>query len=47
MHLIYTRFFTKVMRDLGLVTIDRPVSALFTQGMVVRTGRDVEGKGNS
>jgi leucyl-tRNA synthetase len=29
MHLIYTRFFTMVMRDLGLVTIDEPVSALF------------------
>ena len=38
MHLIYTRFFTKVMRDLGLVTIDEPVSALFTQGMVVKDG---------
>jgi leucyl-tRNA synthetase len=47
MHLIYTRFFTKVMRDLGLVTIDEPVSALFTQGMVVKDGAKMsKSKGN-
>jgi len=34
MHLIYTRFWTKVMRDLGLVTFDEPVRKLLTQGMV-------------
>ncbi len=38
LHLIYMRFFTKVMRDLGLVTLDEPVSALFTQGMVLKDG---------
>ena len=35
MHLIYTRFWAKVMRDLGLVKFDEPVSRLLTQGMVV------------
>ncbi|CAN5729903.1 leucine--tRNA ligase [soil metagenome] len=35
MHLIYTRFWTKVMRDLGLVNFDEPVKRLLTQGMVV------------
>jgi leucyl-tRNA synthetase len=35
MHLIYTRFWNKVMRDLGLVSFDEPVKRLLTQGMVV------------
>jgi leucyl-tRNA synthetase len=35
MHLLYTRFWTKVMRDIGLVAFDEPVRKLFTQGMVV------------
>lgn len=39
LHLIYCRFFTKVMRDLGLVHWDEPVQRLFTQGMVIRDGR--------
>jgi len=34
MHLIYTRFWTKFMRDLGLVNFDEPVKKLLTQGMV-------------
>jgi leucyl-tRNA synthetase len=34
MHLIYTRFWTKFMRDLGLVHFDEPVKRLLTQGMV-------------
>jgi leucyl-tRNA synthetase len=34
MHLIYTRFWTKVMRDLGLVSFAEPVKRLLTQGMV-------------
>ncbi|HJP91377.1 MAG TPA: leucine--tRNA ligase [Pyrinomonadaceae bacterium] len=34
MHLIYTRFWTKFMRDLGLVQFDEPVKRLLTQGMV-------------
>lgn len=35
MHLIYARFWTKVMRDLGLVKYDEPFRRLLTQGMVV------------
>ncbi len=38
MHLIYTRFWTMMMRDLGLVDIDEPVLRLFTQGMVNKDG---------
>jgi len=34
MHLIYTRFWTKVMRDMGLVKFNEPVKRLLTQGMV-------------
>ena len=39
LHLIYCRFFTKVMRDLGLIDWDEPIQRLFTQGMVIRDGR--------
>jgi leucyl-tRNA synthetase len=35
LHLLYSRFWTKVMRDLGLVTFDEPFSRLLTQGMVL------------
>ncbi|MGB7069172.1 MAG: leucine--tRNA ligase [Pyrinomonadaceae bacterium] len=35
MHLIYTRFWTKVMQELGLVKFDEPIKRLLTQGMVV------------
>jgi leucyl-tRNA synthetase len=34
MHLLYARFWTKVMRDLGLVRFDEPFKRLFTQGML-------------
>ena len=34
LHLIYTRLWTKIMRDLGLVNFDEPVKRLLTQGMV-------------
>lgn len=47
LHLIYSRFFTKVMRDLGLVKNDEPVTRLFTQGMVVKEGAKMsKNKGN-
>jgi leucyl-tRNA synthetase len=39
LHLIYSRFWTKFMRDLGLITNDEPVERLFTQGMVIKDGR--------
>ncbi|MBL0243620.1 MAG: leucine--tRNA ligase [Rhodoferax sp.] len=35
LHLLYARFWTKVMRDLGLVTIDEPFTKLLCQGMVL------------
>jgi leucyl-tRNA synthetase len=38
LHLIYSRFWTKVMRDLNLIKNDEPVEHLFTQGMVIKDG---------
>jgi leucyl-tRNA synthetase len=38
LHLIYSRFWTKFMRDMGLVENDEPVERLFTQGMVIKDG---------
>jgi len=38
LHLIYSRFWTKFMRDLGLVSNDEPVERMFTQGMVIKDG---------
>ena len=38
LHLIYSRFWTKFMRDMGLVTNDEPVERLFTQGMIIKDG---------
>ena len=39
LHLIYSRFWTRFMRDLGMITNDEPVERLFTQGMVIKDGR--------
>jgi leucyl-tRNA synthetase len=38
LHLIYSRFWTKVMRDMGMVKNSEPVERLFTQGMVIKGG---------
>jgi leucyl-tRNA synthetase len=38
LHLIYSRFWTKVMRDMGLVRNDEPIERLFTQGMIIKNG---------
>jgi leucyl-tRNA synthetase len=38
LHLMYSRFWTKFMRDLGLVKNDEPAERLFTQGMVIKNG---------
>jgi leucyl-tRNA synthetase len=47
LHLIYSRFWTKVMRDLGIVKNDEPVERLFTQGMVIKGGAKMsKSKGN-
>ena len=47
MHLLYARFITKVMRDLGLLKIDEPFTNLLTQGMVIKDGAKMsKSKGN-
>jgi leucyl-tRNA synthetase len=47
LHLLYARFFTKVMRDLGYVTVDEPFKNLLTQGMVIKDGAKMsKSKGN-
>src|SRR5271154_2565071 len=47
LHLIYSRFWTKVMRDIGLIKNDEPAERLFTQGMVVKDGAKMsKSKGN-
>ncbi len=47
LHLIYSRFWTKVMRDLGMITNDEPARRLFTQGMVIKDGAKMsKSKGN-
>src|SRR5580658_2568884 len=47
LHLIYSRFFTKVMRDLAMITNDEPARRLFTQGMVIKDGAKMsKSKGN-
>ena len=47
LHLIYSRFFTRVMRDLGLIANSEPTTRLFTQGMVYKDGAKMsKNKGN-
>src|ERR1019366_2696902 len=47
LHLIYSRFWTKVMRDLGMIQNDEPAGRLFTQGMVIKDGAKMsKSKGN-
>jgi leucyl-tRNA synthetase len=47
LHLIYSRFFTKMMRDIGLIQNDEPARRLFTQGMVIAEGAKMsKSKGN-
>jgi leucyl-tRNA synthetase len=47
LHLIYSRFFTKVMRDIGLIKNSEPARRLFTQGMVIAEGAKMsKNKGN-
>lgn len=47
LHLLYARFFTKVLRDLGLTRVDEPFTNLLTQGMVIKDGAKMsKSKGN-
>ncbi|HWN86656.1 MAG TPA: class I tRNA ligase family protein, partial [Vicinamibacterales bacterium] len=47
LHLIYSRFFARVFRDLGLVSHDEPFTQLLTQGMVLKDGNVMsKSKGN-
>jgi len=47
LHLLYSRFFTKVLRDLGYLNIDEPFTNLLTQGMVIKDGSKMsKSKGN-
>src|SRR5207237_5435584 len=47
LHLLYARFFTKVLRDLGFLRLDEPFRDLLTQGMVIKDGAKMsKSKGN-
>ena len=47
LHLLYSRFFTKFLRDIGLLNIDEPFDRLLTQGMVLKDGEVMsKSKGN-
>jgi leucyl-tRNA synthetase len=47
LHLIYSRFWTRVLRDLGLINNNEPAERLFTQGMVIKDGAKMsKSKGN-
>lgn len=48
LHLLYARFFNKLMRDAGLLTVDEPFKRLLTQGMVLKDGVKMsKSKGNT
>jgi leucyl-tRNA synthetase len=47
LHLLYSRFFTRVIRDLGLINVSEPFQNLLTQGMVIKDGAKMsKSKGN-
>ena len=48
LHLLYARFFTKALRDLGYINVDEPFENLLTQGMVLKDGSKMsKSKGNT
>jgi len=47
LHLLYSRFFTRILRDVGLINFDEPFKRLLTQGMVLKDGSVMsKSKGN-
>ena len=47
LHLLYSRFFTRILRDVGLIAFDEPFKRLLTQGMVLKDGNVMsKSKGN-
>src|SRR4030066_801262 len=47
LHLVYSRFFTRVLRDLGILKVGEPFKNLLTQGMVIKDGAKMsKSKGN-
>jgi leucyl-tRNA synthetase len=47
LHLLYARFFSKVLRDIGMASFDEPFTNLLTQGMVIKDGAKMsKSKGN-
>jgi leucyl-tRNA synthetase len=47
LHLLYSRFFTRILRDVGLISFDEPFKRLLTQGMVLKDGNVMsKSKGN-
>jgi leucyl-tRNA synthetase len=47
LHLLYSRFFTRVLRDLGILSVSEPFKNLLTQGMVIKDGAKMsKSKGN-
>ena len=47
LHLMYARFFVKALADMGLLDVQEPFKALFTQGMITRDGAKMsKSKGN-
>ncbi len=48
LHLLYARFITKVINDLGLINFDEPFKRLFTQGMITKNGEKMsKSRGNT
>lgn len=48
LHLLYSRFFTKALKDIGLLSFDEPFTNLLTQGMVLKDGSKMsKSKGNT